>query len=149
MEQIPTNDMILGYNPLPGSKKIYRPSERFDGIQVPFRKIELTATQKTDGTEEENTPVCVYDTSGPYTDPDVQVDIQKGLNTLRQEWIVERDDVEELSESTSMYRQRRENDASLDDLRFPHTRKPYRAKPGQHVTQMHDAKKGIMTKEIE
>ena len=149
MEQTPSNDMTIGYGALPGSEKVYRSSDRFSDLRIPFRKISLSPTQKPDGAEESNAPLYVYDTSGPYTDPQTEVDIRKGLPPLRGEWIRKRADTEELKEATSLYRQRRENDPSLQSVRFPHKRASWRAKAGRTVTQMHYAKKGIITPEME
>ena len=96
-----------------------------------------------------NAPITVYDTSGPYTDPDVSIDLQKGLHALRRDWILERQDVEELSEGTSQYGRKRSSDPSLHAIRFALNRKPLRAKSGMNVTQMHYARQGIVTPEME
>ncbi|GGF01228.1 phosphomethylpyrimidine synthase ThiC [Hymenobacter cavernae] len=137
--------------PLTGSRKIYVPGQLYD-IRVAMREIVLTDTQRkfnfTNSTEQ-NPPVTVYDTSGPYTDPDVEIDLRKGLPRLREEWIVSRGDVEELPGVSSEYGQLRADDEKLDHLRFEHIRRPYRAKPGQNVTQLHYAKQGIITPEME
>src|SRR2546422_10316337 len=94
-------------------------------------------------------PFLIYDTSGPYTDPAAGIDIRRGLAPLRQEWIIGRGDVETLSEVSSEYGRLRLADRKLDALRFAHLRKPLRAKPGCNVTQMHYARKGIITPEME
>ena len=96
-----------------------------------------------------NEPVVLYDTSGPYTDPAVTIDVAKGLQPLRQDWILGRGDVEELPGATSLYRKLRERDRDLDAIRFHAERKPLRAKAGQNVSQMHYAKQGIVTPEME
>ena len=131
----------------PGSRKIYVTGSRPD-IRVPMREIRLADTRVGDGVEK-NPPVTVYDTSGPYTDPDVEIDIRKGLPPLRQAWIDERDDTEVLPGPTSEYGRRRESDDGLDKLRFEHRRPPRRARPGANVTQMHYARQGIVTPEME
>lgn len=142
-------DINFDYNPLLGSHKIYKHGQRFKDIRVPFREIPLSNTVTTDGQELENQPVELYDTSGPYTDPEVTININQGLPELRQSWIESRNDVEQLSESSSMYRKERESDSSLSTMRFPRLRKPLRAKKGQNVTQMHYARQGIITPEME
>ena len=131
----------------PGSRKIYVEGSRPD-IRVPMREITLDDTYVGDDVEK-NPPVTVYDTSGPYTDPDVQIDIRKGLPAMRQAWIEERNDTEQLDGLTSDYGRTREADEELDVLRFEHCRTPRRAKAGANVTQMHYAKQGIITPEME
>src|SRR5581483_9339929 len=139
----------LTTQPLPASRKVYVAGSR-PGIRVGMREIELTPTRAAGtGATKENAPLVVYDTSGPYTDPKVKVDIRRGLTPLRLPWILERNDVEALSDISSEYGRRRAADPSLDDLRFEHIRKPLRAKPGMNVSQMHYAKKGIITPEME
>ena len=133
--------------PFPGSKKIYQQGSRPD-IQVPMREITLTDTH-TDKGVEKNPPVRVYDTSGPYTDPNVKIDVRKGLGNVREKWISERQDTEELSSSSSQYTQLRAQDIALDRLRFDLQRKPLRAKDGKNVSQMHYARQGIITPEME
>lgn len=133
--------------PIPGSKKIYIQGSRAD-IRVPMREIEQADTRTEQGVEK-NPPITVYDTSGVYTDPEVKVDLLKGLAPLRENWILERDDTEELIGPSSEYGQERLNDESLDELRFEHIRKPRRAKTGKNVSQMHYAKQGIITPEME
>jgi len=133
--------------PLDGSKKIYVQGSRPD-IQVPMREIHLEDTASSFGAEP-NPPIPVYDTSGPYTDPEVKVDLLKGLDDVRTAWIEERDDTEMLAGPTSDYGQQRQNDPSLANLRFEHIRTPRRAKAGKNVSQMHYAKQGIITPEME
>ncbi|AJY51749.1 MULTISPECIES: phosphomethylpyrimidine synthase ThiC [Halomonadaceae] len=133
--------------PLPGSRKVYIEGSQPD-IRVPFREITLSPT-KTTGIDEENPPLLVYDTSGPYTDPDAQIDLRRGLPELRRAWIEARDDTEFLSGLTSEYGNRRANDPTLAQLRFDLTRTPRRAKAGQNVTQLHYARQGIITPEME
>jgi len=129
--------------PFPKSRKIYVEGSRPD-ILVPMREIALSATGG-----EENSPVHVYDTSGPYTDPAVHIDIRKGLHPLRRKWIEERNDTEELSELSSAYGRARLDDPSLAGLRLDTHQKPRRAKSGRNVTQMHYARQGIVTPEME
>ena len=131
----------------PGSQKIYVEGSRPD-IRVPMREISLSDTQLNDGVEK-NSPVVVYDTSGPYTDPAVKIDIQKGLVALRENWIEERNDTELLTGLSSEFGLQREADEKLDDLRFAHRRTPRKAKKGANVSQMHYAKHGIVTPEME
>jgi phosphomethylpyrimidine synthase len=142
------NSSFITTKPFPASRKVYL--EGLRGIRVPMREVRLTPTQsfKT-GAVEENAPFLVYDTSGPYTDPDLTIDIRQGLSPLRQAWIMGRGDVEELPGVTSEYGRLRLTDHKLDALRFAHLRKPLRAKPGRNVTQMHYARKGIITPEME
>ncbi|MBO0641251.1 phosphomethylpyrimidine synthase ThiC [Pseudomonas stutzeri] len=133
--------------PFPRSQKIYVQGSRPD-IRVPMREISLDVTP-TDFGGEINAPVTVYDTSGPYTDPNVQIDVRKGLADVRSAWIEERGDTEKLPGLTSEFGQRRLNDAELTAMRFAHVRHPRRAKAGHNVSQMHYAKKGIITPEME
>ncbi len=133
--------------PFTGSQKIYVQGSRAD-IQVPMREITLADTP-TDFGGEKNPPVRVYDTSGPYTDPNVTIDLRAGLGDVRSVWIEERNDTEILQDSHSEFTKERLSDASLDHLRFNLTRQPRRAKPGMNVSQMHYAKKGIITPEME
>ena len=133
--------------PFPKSRKVYVEGSRPD-IQVPMREITLDDTPTGLGGEK-NDPLYVYDTSGPYTDPDVSIDVRKGLAALRQNWILEREDTEQLDQLTSEYGRVREADLRLDSLRFELTRKPRQAKTGCNVTQLHYARKGIVTPEME
>lgn len=132
----------------PASKKIY-----IDGvlhpIKVAMREITLSPTQLAGGKSEENPSVIVYDTSGPYTDEHATIDIKKGLPRLREQWIINRNDVDKLDKVSSFYGKQRKEDVSLDGLRFEHIQKPLRAKNGGNVTQLHYAKKGIITPEME
>ncbi len=133
--------------PLPNSRKIYVSGSRPD-IRVPMREIRQSDTPASFGAEK-NPPVYVYDTSGPYTDPSVKIDIRSGLAALRAPWIAERNDTEELPGPTSQYGAERLNDPKLAELRFNLHRKPRRAKAGKNVTQMHYARQGIITPEME
>ncbi|WP_028303594.1 phosphomethylpyrimidine synthase ThiC [Oceanospirillum maris] len=133
--------------PFPNSQKIYIEGSRPD-IRVPMREISLSPTTGNFGTET-NEPLRVYDTSGPYSDPDVQVDVRQGLHPLRHAWIKERNDTELLTALSSNYGRMREADITLEPLRFDLQRKPLRAKTGKNVTQMHYARQGIITPEME
>ncbi len=133
--------------PFPGSRKIYVEG-RTPGVRVPMRRIEQSPTHGLQG-DEENPPIYVYDTSGPYTDPRVEIDLLKGLPPLREPWIEARGDTERLSGPSSDYGRARQQDPALAHLRFEHLRTPRRAKAGANVTQMHYARKGIITPEME
>jgi phosphomethylpyrimidine synthase len=133
--------------PFPRSQKIYVQGSRPD-IRVPMREISLDVTP-TDFGGEINAPVLVYDTSGPYTDPSVTIDVRKGLADVRSAWIDDRADTELLDGLTSHFGQQRLADAELTKMRFAHVRNPRRAKPGKNVSQMHYARQGIITPEME
>jgi phosphomethylpyrimidine synthase len=133
--------------PLPHSRKIYVTGSRPD-IRVPMREISQSDTPAGMGAEK-NPPICVYDCSGPYTDPAAKIDIRKGLTPLRQQWIEERGDSEELPALTSAYGREREADPQLAGMRFDLKRHPRRAKTGMNVSQMHYARRGIVTPEME
>ncbi len=133
--------------PLPNSKKIYIEGSRPD-IQVPMREISLADTP-TDMGGEKNAPITVYDTSGPYTDPAADIDIRKGLKPIRSAWVDERNDTETLSGFTSEFTNRRMKDLTLDHMRFNLFCAPKKAKSGKNVTQLHYARKGIITPEME
>ena len=134
--------------PLPNSRKVYIEGSRPD-IQVPMREISQSDTPTGMGGEK-NPPIYVYDCSGPYTDPCAKIDIRAGLPALRQQWIEERGDTEVLNDLTSDFGRERAGDKALDELRFPGLhRKPRRAKAGANVSQMHYARKGIITPEME
>ncbi len=133
--------------PFSGSRKIYVQGSRSD-LRVGMREIQQADTPATLGTET-NPPITVYDTSGPYTDPQVKIDLLKGLPDVRGAWIAERDDSEWLDAPSSEFGRLRASDPALASLRFEHIRKPRRAKAGANVTQMHYARKGIVTPEME
>ncbi|MFM9835940.1 MAG: phosphomethylpyrimidine synthase ThiC [Methylophilaceae bacterium] len=133
--------------PFAKSRKVYLQGSRPD-IKVPFREISLSDTPSQFGTEK-NPPVIVYDTSGPYTDPDVSIDIRNGLPALRAGWVMERGDVEQLDGPSSEFGHQRLVDPELTEMRFNLHRKPLRAKAGANVSQMHYARKGIITPEME
>lgn len=132
----------------PNSKKTYLKGSR-DDIKVPMREITLSQTTFSNGSIEENPPLCVYDTSGAYTDPDVKIDLHVGLKGIRKNWILERNDSEQLDDFTSKYFHKRNENNDLDTLRFPNIKKPRKAKAGKNITQMHYAKMGIITPEME
>lgn len=138
--------------PLPNSEKIYVTGSRPD-IRVPMRKISQDDTPTdmalSGQSSEKNPPIYVYDTSGPYSDPNAQIDIRDGLPALRQNWIDERGDSEQLDGPSSTYGQARLDDDTLAALRFNLTRRPRRAKAGQNVSQMHYARRGLVTPEME
>ena len=132
----------------PRSEKVYLPGTLFPELRVAMRKVEqVPSTNFVNGEKviTSNPEVYVYDTSGPFSDPAVEVDLKKGLPRLREPWILKRGDVEQLPEITSEYGRMRRDDKSLDSLRFEHITLPYRAKKGQCCTQMYYAKQGIIT----
>jgi len=131
----------------PRSRKIHVEGSRAD-IRVPMREITLDETPAMFGSEQ-NAAVTVYDTSGPYTDPDVTIDLRKGLPEVRTPWIEERGDTEILADLSSSYGRERAADPATAHLRFEHIRRPRRARSGMNVSQMHYAKKGIITPEME
>lgn len=134
-------------------QKHYMTGSLFPDIRVGMKKINLTPTveETAEGkkTFRENAPVLVYDTSGPFSDPDMNVDLKKGIPRIREKWILDRGDVEQLSSVSSEYGRMRLEDHSLDSLRFEHIALPYRAKKGKCCTQMYYARQGIITPEME
>ena len=132
---------------LPNSRKVYVEGSRPD-IRVPMREISQSDTPAEMGAEK-NPPIYVYDTSGPYTDPAAKIDIRSGLAPLREKWIEGRNDTELLHDLTSAYGRGRAADPKLAELRFNLKRHPRRAKAGANVSQMHYARKGIITPEME
>ncbi|WLD23806.1 phosphomethylpyrimidine synthase ThiC [Flavobacterium dauae] len=135
-------------SPFPNSKKIYVEGT-IHPINVAMREIELSPTKLSNGTLEHNPPVTVYDTSGPYTDENSEINIEKGLPRIREQWILDRNDVEILDGITSEYGKARLADSKLDELRFSYNHKPKVAKEGREVTQLYYAKQGIITPEME
>ena len=137
----------------PGSEKTYMKGERFPELRVGMRQVNLTPTVKIDAdgnkTMRQNAPVTVYDTSGVYTDPNVEIDINRGLPRMRSQWLDKRDDLERLPSITSEYGRMREADASLDAIRFPQRHAPLRGKEGRGITQMALARAGVITPEME
>lgn len=141
-------DIKIAY---PDSEKVYLQGELFPELKVGMRRVRLTPTvTMVDGKRHyaENVPVYLYDTSGPYSDPAVSIDLRKGLPRLREAWIKSRD-VEQLPSVSSEYGRQRLADSSLDSLRFEHIRLPYRALPGKQVSQLYYARQGIITPEME
>lgn len=137
----------------PSSEKVYMEGTLFPEIRVAMRKVNLTPTVTKDKNGEkhffENAPVYVYDTSGAYSDPKVEINLKRGLPRLREPWILKRGGVEKLSQQSSEYCRERLANKSIDELRFQHIALPYRALPGKSVTQMAYAKQGIITPEME
>lgn len=140
---LPDNHIITR-DPFPSSNKIYISGQLHKDIRVAMREIHLSAKGG-----DTNPPVTVYDTSGPYTDPNVDINITNGLSPLRKEWILARQDVEYLEGPSSNYARQRESDEQIQTIQFPNLQKPLKAKAGCNVTQMHYAKKGIITPEME
>ena len=141
----------ININSYPSSEKVYKNGTIFP-IRVAMRKINLTPTVKIENGEKvfyPNEPVYVNDTSGVYTDPDVAIDLNKGIPRIREQWITARGDVERQNGISSEYGQARLNDKSLDDIRFKQQHDPYKAKAGKKITQMAYARAGIITAEME
>lgn len=133
--------------PFRNSRKVYVQGSR-DDIRVGMREIHQDDTPDSMGFEV-NPPIPVYDTSGPFSDPDIEIDLMKGMPDVRSNWILERNDTEQLDGPTSEYGQQRQDDTELANLRFEHIRKPRRALVGKNVSQMHYARQGIITPEME
>jgi phosphomethylpyrimidine synthase len=147
-EKLPTEKSITT-TPFSGSKKIYVKGN-LHNISVAMREIEVSSgVASKNGKEDKKEKLTVYDTSGPFTDPTISIDVKKGLAPIREKWIMERGDVEQLKDFSSAYGNQRMNDKSLDSLRFEHLRKPLKAKTGCNVSQMFYAKNGIITPEME
>ncbi|MCC6155526.1 MAG: phosphomethylpyrimidine synthase ThiC, partial [Candidatus Hydrogenedentes bacterium] len=142
---------VITRKPFPNSRKVYVQG-KIKGLRVPMREVAQTPTKVRtagNGPSIPNPAITLYDTSGPYTDPDAGIDVRKGLAPLRAEWIMARGDVDALDDITSEYGRRREHDPGLASLRFVRSRRPLRAKAGRRVTQMHYAKRGEITPEME
>jgi len=136
----------------PNSEKVYMRGTLFPDLRVGMRKVNLTPTVSITGgqrVERPNQPVYIYDTSGAYSDPNAKIDLERGLPRLREKWIRQRGDVEQLQNLTSEYGRKRLADHSLDNLRFEHIHMPLKATAGKHVGQMYYAKQGIITREME
>lgn len=146
-DKIPGQEAI-SRTPFPASQKIYVQGE-LHNIKVAMRQITLSDTKINGKVHQHNEPVTVYDTSGPYTDPEQAIDVRKGLPKLREQWILDRKDVEQLGKISSEYGQQRLAMKELDHLRFEHLKNPLRAKQGMNVSQLHYARKGIVTPEME
>ncbi len=141
----------IDVNSYPGSEKVYVDG-KIHPVKVAMRRVNLTPTVKIANGEKitrQNGSVYIYDTSGVYTDPNVKIDINKGLPRLREQWLKKRDDLEQLPHITSDYGRMREADKSLDEIRFAHRYAPVCAKKGKEITQMALAKQGIITPEME
>ena len=138
----------ISMEPYPGSGKAHIQGSH-PGVRVPMREIFLKSNSQNGNGSSSTSSFFAYDTSGPYTDPEVSVDIRKGLPPKCLPWILHREDVEHLSQSSSEYSKDREADPGLKSIRFTPLRKPLRAKPGANVSQMHYARKGIVTPEME
>ncbi len=146
-DKIPTQQ-VISTTPFPGSKKVYVKGN-IHNIEVAMREIALSDTKLIGGKTAKNQPITVYDTSGPYTDSNIEIDVRKGLPRLREKWILERGDIERLFEFSSVYGTERMNDETTNHLRFEHIKMPLRAKENRNVTQLHYAKMGIITPEME
>ena len=145
----PANE-VISRKPFPKSTKVYVQGEIHPNIKVAMREIALADTKDSiTGKLTPNEPITVYDTSGPYSDPKIDINIHEGIERIRESWIKDRGDVDQLDSFTSKYCNERLNDKSLDHMRFSLLNKPLRAKEGQNVTQLHYAKKGIITPEME
>lgn len=144
------NSKHISRDPFPNSEKVYVNGKIYPDIRVPMRKIHLSDTvDALNGKKTPNAPVFVYDTSGAYTDPQVEINVHKGLEPIRQNWIISREDTQQLTKLSSEYGQQRLSDEKLDAIRFSRTRNPRKAIDGKNVTQMHYARKGIITPEME
>lgn len=138
----------ISRKPFPNSKKVHIEGALYP-IKVAMREISLSDTKLANGKIEKNPPITIYDTSGPYTDENIEIDIRKGLPRIREQWILDRQDVDILEVISSEYGRERLNNPKLDELRFKNLHKPKRAKEGTNVTQLYYAKKGIITPEME
>lgn len=143
------DNLDLSFKPLRGSKKVYKESSEYPGIKVPFRKVTLSNTIDPNGKETINDPICLYDTSGPYTDPNTKIDITKGLEKLRNSWIEERGATEQISDTDNIAGLNLNCKQDHDKTFFQKTCNPIIAKEGVNLTQMHYAKQGIITKEMQ
>ena len=152
-EIIPNDGSRITRDEFPASKKVYVPGEIYKDIKVAMREISQHDSKPMFGSEDDtptpNPSVTVYDTSGPYTDPSIEIDVRKGIPRIREQWIFDRGDVERLDEISSEYGKERLHNSDLAHLRFEHIKKPLRAKKGMNVSQLHYAKKGIITPEME
>ena len=137
----------LSTQPFLNSKKIFINGEIHD-IQVAMREIELVDLKKNNPDNEE-TSLITYDTSGPFSDPNAEINIREGLPRLRDKWLQKNDDIEELSDFSSVYCKERLQDKSLNEFRFPKNIKPLKAKPDKDISQLYYAKKGVITPEME
>jgi len=152
-EAIPSATSKITRDPFPSSKKVYVDGAIHSELKVAMREITLTDSKPmfSNGEFQKslNPPIAVYDTSGPYTDPEISIDVRSGIPRLREQWIFDRGDVERLEDISSEYGKDRLLNSELNYLRFEHIKKPLCAKAGCNVSQMHYAKKGIITPEME
>ena len=150
-QSVDTIENVISRAPFPNSKKIFVEGS-LHPIHVAMREISLSASGEQylfDGRATKNPSLAVYDTSGPYTDPNVEIDIRKGLPKIRKSWIEKRGDVERLERASSVHAQTQMQDASVEAIRFPNISPPLKAKRGSNVSQMYYAKRGIITPEME
>ncbi len=147
IHKIPKKSDKKTLEPFPASRKVYVKGSKPD-IKVPMREVVQTPTQTKEG-EEINPPILIYDTSGPYTDPNSEIDLSKGLVPLRTNWIEKRKDTEILTERTSTFAKQLDISRELKSLTYPNLPQPRKAKQGNNVSQMHYARKGIITPEME
>ena len=149
-DNISTQNFITR-DPFSRSRKIYVKG-KMHGIKVPMREIELDDSDpefSINVNSNKNHPITVYDTSGPYTDPNVEIDVSRGLPSIREKWILERGDIERLADFSSEFGRKSLRDPKLEEIRFKNGKKPLKAKPGKNVTQLHYARRGIVTPEME
>ena len=147
-DRVPQGPSPITREPFPASRKVHVEGTLHPSVRVPMREISQHPTRTQQGMVE-NPPITVYDTSGPYTDPDVDIDVHVGLPRVCQPWVEARGDSEELGGITSLYGQARLHDESLQPLRMKVAHNPRRALPGKRVTQLHYARQGIITPEME
>lgn len=151
--KIPNAESKITRDPFPGSEKIYVKGKIHKDVNVAMRQIKLSDSKamftKGQFVKDKNEPVVVYDTSGPFTDSAIEIDVKKGIPAIREKWIMDRGDVEQLDEISSDFGKERLYNSDLNHLRFEHLKKPLIAKKGKNVSQMHYAKKGIITPEME
>ena len=147
-DRIPQGPSPITREPFPASRKVYVQGSIHPSVRVPMREIAQHSTRTKDGLVE-NPPITVYDTSGPYTDPSVDIDVHRGLDRPCEPWIEARGDTEQLAGSTSIYGLSRLADETLQPLRMKVSHAPRRALPGRRVTQLHYARQGIITPEME
>ena len=147
-ERTPDAASAITRRPFPGSRKVYLAGALHPDLRVGMREIALSPT-RVGGKLVPNDPITVYDTSGPFTDPELDVDVRRGLDPIRLPWIHARNDVEELPDLSSAWGRASAQDPGLSPIRFPVTRRPLRARPGHRVTQMHYARRGEITPEME
>ena len=138
----------INYKPLPNSKKRYKRSNLFPELKIPFREIKLSPTKKNEF-DEPNLPFESYDTSGPYTDENIAIDIRKGLPPIREKWLLRRNDCQETVQPSSSYKILRNKNQKLQPISFLNENKVLKAKQGKNVSQLHYARKGEITEEME